>query len=118
MDHTDTVEAIKEELMERLSSSGLNGIVIIEITENNEAISLDKIVSKKKGRGNAQRALSVLLSLADECCKDVMTIPHALSRSTRTDQLERWYENNGFERVIDSNGMNIFMRRSGAGIGA
>ncbi len=93
---SDTSEAMREELIERLAQAGLTDLADVDITDDNGVISLDRICSKIKGARNAEKALCILLSLVDECERAIKVIPHPLSSGVSVERLERWYVRHGF----------------------
>ena len=109
MTNTESPESIIEEFQTRLDQARLSEYVEVDLTPKNSSISLDRICSRVQGRRNADNAMTILLSLCDEHCKDIELLVHPLNDETSKERLESWYVRHGFIRV---DGDNSMMRRN------
>ena len=98
MTSQDTIDAIIEELGDRLVECKLSRVVAIDISLDGRTIILDRIESFERGKGHADRALKVLIELCNECQRDLTLIVRPLNAETSERRLEEWYLTNGFIR--------------------
>lgn len=108
MTSTVSPETIIEEFQTRLDQASLSKYVEMELSPKNSGISLDRICSKARGKGYAEEAIKILLSLCDEFHKDIELRLHPLNDGTSKERLEGWYVRHGFIRVA---GDDSVMRR-------
>lgn len=94
-----STEEFKEELDRQLDKNHLSNVVKISLNEEGALLSLDQIECVNRGRGYADKALVVLLSLCDCYKKDIKLVAKALDENTNTTRLIKWYERNGFVRT-------------------
>lgn len=72
--------------------------VVMEVTETDAVLKLERIVSEHQGEGNASDALDDLVEYADAAGKPVFLNPSALGGLTQ-EQLVAWYRRHGFAPV-------------------
>ena len=108
MTSEDTIEAVKEELIDRLAESNLSSSIELDISQVEDDYFLDRIQSTERGKGNASRALKVLTQLCDEIGRNIQLTVRPLDQNTDCTRLRSWYVNHGF---VDVGGSSNVMRR-------
>jgi len=102
MPSTDSPDAIIEEFQLRLERTGLAAIVAVDVNPaEGGGLSLDRIVveEKHRGRGYANKVVSLFVQLCDDYAQDAEVIPKPLDAQTTREGLERLYARHGFVRV-------------------
>ncbi len=82
------------EVAQQAAGSG----VVMDVTETDEALKLNQIVSEEPGKGHASDALDSLVEYADSAGKPVYLNPASLGGLTQ-EQLVAWYRRHGFVPV-------------------
>lgn len=72
--------------------------VVMDVTETDDVLKLNRIVSEHHGEGNASEALDELVEYADEAGKPVFLNPSSLGGLTQ-EQLVAWYRRHGFAPI-------------------
>lgn len=94
---TVSAAAFIERYQAKLVAAKMDDFVTVELSPVQEGIiSLDKIKSRRLGKGYAKCALGILLLLADEFEYDIRLIPHPLDETTDEARLVKWYQALGF----------------------
>lgn len=73
--------------------------VVMDVTETDNVLKLNLIVSKEQGEGRASEALDELVEYADEQGKPVFLNPSAIAPGLTQEQLVAWYRRHGFAPI-------------------
>jgi hypothetical protein len=93
----ETAATFIERYRIKLTDAKMDDFVTVELSQVKEGlVKLDKIKSRRLGKGYAKCALGILILLADEYGVDVTLVPHPLDETTDKDRLVKWYQALGF----------------------
>jgi len=71
----------------------------LDVTETDDLLKLNQIVSEQQGQGHASEALDSLVEYADETGKPVFLSPSAIAEGLSQEELVAWYRRHGFSRA-------------------
>lgn len=105
-----SIEAIIEEFQMELEERDFANVVEVDLSPDFQGgICLDRIWSRQRGQGLADKALRLLMAICDKYNTEIQVIPHPLDEETREDLLRAWYERHGF--IVNTTQKPLKMRR-------